>query len=75
MMGNEKADVLSGASEVKCDLIIHPLAVKDAMQDMTSLSATRVEEDSHMLRHLIEKNVARGDDCQGNQLLMETISI
>ena len=81
--GNERADVLAGAAEVKGDLIMDPPAVRAAVQDM--LSATRVEEYSHTLNRLIEKNVARGDGRQGklygpakrrsNQLLMETISI
>lgn len=60
-----------------------PPAVRDAVQDM--LSATSVDEDSHTVRRLIERNVAHGDGRQGelyepakrssNQLLMETISI
>ena len=83
VLGNERADVLAGAAEIKGYLIMDPPAVRAAVQDM--LSATRVEKDSHMLRRLIEKNVARADCRQGelygpakrrsNQLLMETISI
>ena len=79
----ESEDVLAGDAVLKGELIIYPPAVRVAVQEM--LSATRVEEDSHTLNHLKEKNVARGDGRQGmlhgpakrraNQLLMETISI
>ena len=75
--------MLAGEAVIKGDLIMDPPAVRAAVQEM--LSATRVEEDSHTLDRLKEKNVARGDGRQGmlhgpakrraNQLLMETISI
>ena len=57
VLGNKRADVLVGEAVIKVDLIMDPLAVRAAVQEM--LSATRVEEDSHTLDRLEEKKI----DC------------
>ena len=74
---------MAETADVQGALIMEPPAVLSAVVEM--LSATRVEDDSYTLSWLKEKNVARGDGCQGklhgpvkwqaNQLLMEIISI
>lgn len=40
------------------------LAVRDAVLNILSMSATRIEEDSNTLRRPIEKIVARGNGRQ-----------
>ena len=55
--------MLAGEAVIKVDLIMDPLAVRAAVQEM--LSATRVEEDSYTLDRLKEKNVTRCDGRQG----------
>ena len=62
VLGNERADVLAGSTEVRGTLIMDPPAVRAAVQEM--LTATRTEV-SYTFDLLKEKKVACGDGRHG----------